>query len=143
MPVHPRAYVRPAKASEASLIIDLLTRAFINDPTMCFYGVVPALVKDPTNPTRSEEKIINSLRVFQAAMLKTPSLAGAKVDVVVIPHEADGEGANHNGETKEEIIGVATWLPPNVTLDFNFTTTLRGGALRVAFAWGLTSVKVK
>ncbi|PIL32212.1 hypothetical protein GSI_05457 [Ganoderma sinense ZZ0214-1] len=110
---------------------------------MCFYGVVPALVKDPTNPTPSEQKIIRSLRVFQAAMLKTPSLAGAKVDVVVIPATADGspEDKSKEGGSEELIIGVATWLPPNVTLDFNFITTLRGGALKVAFAWGLTSVK--
>ena len=44
MPRNEDAYVRAMVPSELPMVIDVLTRAFTNDPTMCFYGGVPALV---------------------------------------------------------------------------------------------------
>ena len=146
MPVHPHAYVRPARPSEAPIITDILTRAFLNDPAMSYYGVVTALVKDPANPTPAEQKNIRALHVFQGTMLKIPILTGGNVDVVVIPRDPDNSTSKqHEGESEaeEQIIGASLWLPPGVTLDLSLWTILRAGAWKVAFTWGLTSVKVQ
>ncbi|KAI1783874.1 hypothetical protein LXA43DRAFT_291346 [Ganoderma leucocontextum] len=145
MPRHPNAYVRAAKLSETSAITDVLTRAFVNDPTMCFYGAVSALVKDPANPTPSEQKTIQALRVFLGAMLKLPMLLGGNVDVVAIPADHDGSSANPDAgkDSKERITAVAMWLPPGVSLDFSLPTIFRAGVHKVAFSWGLTSIKVR
>ena len=56
MPRHPDAYVRAAKPSELPTVADVLTRAFLNDPTMCYCGCAPALVADPDNPTPEDEE---------------------------------------------------------------------------------------
>ena len=141
MPRHPNAYVRAAKRSEASEITDVLTRAFINDPTMCFYGGVPALVKDPAHPTLAEQKTIQELRVFMGAMVKIPWLVRGNMDVVAIP--VDNDASSSRPESKERIAAVALWLPPGVSLDFSLATMLRAGALKIAFSWGLTSLKVR
>lgn len=145
MPVHPQAYVRPARPSESPIITDILTRAFLNDPAMSYYGVVTALVKDPENPTPAEQKDIRALRVFQGTMLKVPILTGGNVDVVVIPGDTDNSTSKQREgeEAEEQIIGASLWLPPGVTLDLSLWTILRAGALKVAFTWGLTSVKVQ
>ncbi len=145
MPVHPHAYVRPARPSDGPVITDILTRAFLNDPAMSYYGVVTALVKDPANPTPSEQKNIHALRVFQGVLLKTPILVGGNVDVMVIPSDPGSSSSKRNDgeeESKEQIIGASLWLPPGVTLDISLWTLLRAGAWKVAFTWGLTSVKV-
>lgn len=145
MPVHPHAYVRPARPSEGPVITDILTRAFLNDPAMSYYGVVTALVQDPANPTPSEQKTIRALRVFQGVMLKIPILAGGNVDVVVIPSEpgSSSSRSNEGEDSKEKIVGASLWLPPGVILDLSLWTILCAGAYKVAFTWGLTSVKVQ
>ena len=141
MPRNLNAYVRAAKASETSEIEELLTFAFINDPTMCYYGGAPALVKDPAHPTPSEQKTIRELRVFMSAMLKIPKLVHGNVDVVVVPAEHDGSSAKP-GSSKERITAAALWLPPGASLDFSLPTCFRAGIISVALAWGLAGIWV-
>ena len=145
MPRHPNAYVRAAKPSELPAVTDVLTRAFLDDPTMCYYGSAPALVKDPANPTPSEEKTIRALHVFQGAMARVPWLVGGNVDVVVIPSEPEGSTSEPNKgkeASKEQIVAVALWLPPGTTLDLKLSTLLRAGIHKVAFTWGFNGVMV-
>ena len=142
MPRNPDARVRAMEPTELPHIIDLFTRAFINDPTMCYYGHVPALVQDPAHPTSSEEKTIRDLHAFWAFMVKIPQLLGGNIDVVVIPSTNGSPEKSQGSASTEEIVAAALWLPPGTTLDFTLSTALRGGFHKVAFAWGFTGLKV-
>ncbi|TBU42604.1 hypothetical protein BD309DRAFT_991583 [Dichomitus squalens] len=139
MPRNPDAYVRPVKPTELPQVIDLLTRAFINDPTMCYYGHVPALVQDPVHPTPSDEKTIRDLRVFWNAMARIPLCIGGNIDVVVAPSSQTNGSADHAPE--EQIVAVALWLPPGTSLDFTLPTLLRAEFHKVPFVWGFTGLK--
>ena len=144
MPRHPNAYVRAAKPSELPAVIDVLTRAFLDDPTMCYYGSAPALVKDPTNPTPSDKKTIRALRVFQGAMAKVSWLVGGNMDVVAIPADPlkPRKGSLGKDQQEEQIVAVALWLPPGTTLDLKLSTLLRAGLHKVVSAWGFNGTRV-
>ncbi|KAM5544636.1 hypothetical protein V8D89_001534 [Ganoderma adspersum] len=151
MPKHPNAYVRVAKVPELPAVADVLTRAFLNDPTMCYYGCVPALVADPLNPTPEDQETIRGLHIFQSAvMARAPLLVGGNVDVVVIPiarSSASSKGtASPEQEAEEEIVAVALWLPPRVTLDLKQAREARaraepGSKPKVGLTWGPTGKK--
>ena len=144
MPRNPNAYVRPMKPSELPQVIDLLTRAFINDPTMCYYGRAPALVKDPTHPTPSEQKTIRELAIVQGVLAKVPMLVGGIIDVVAVPTSFDNSSDKSQRKTPaEEVTAVALWLPPGVDLDFTLPTMLRAGVHKLILAWGFTALKVR
>ena len=142
MPKNPNASVRPMKPSEMPIVVELLTNSFINDPTMNFYGYVPSLVKDPAHPTHSEQDTISNLRVFQDAMTKVIQLVGGAIDVVVVPSAVHPLDKQRGEQRAENIVAVAQWLPPGVTLEFTLSTVLRAGIHKVAFAWGLGGMKV-
>ena len=154
MPRHPNAYVRAAKPSELPTVADVLTRAFLNDPTMCYYGCAPALVADPDNPTPEDEETIRGLRIFQSAvMARAPLLVGGNADVVVIPRPSasleNTASPEQEAVAEEEIVAVALWLPPGVTLDLKQAreARARGGAEqgnkpKVGLTWGPTGKKV-
>ncbi|KAI1784493.1 hypothetical protein LXA43DRAFT_1066711 [Ganoderma leucocontextum] len=65
-------------------------------------------------------------------------LTGGNVDVVGIPTDVNTSPLDQSKgeEIKEQIVGVAMWIPPGVTLDFKLPMVLRAGAHKVAFAWG-------
>ncbi|KAI1783887.1 hypothetical protein LXA43DRAFT_292401 [Ganoderma leucocontextum] len=132
---HPEARVRDALPEELPDVARVLTRAFVNDPAMNWYGCVPELVKDLDNPTPSEQKTIRNLNWFQTALTKSTFIVGGFVDVVVVPAPAESQ------DGKEEIVAVAVWLPPGVTLDLPPMTFLRAGILKVIRGWGLTGAK--
>ncbi|EJF56518.1 hypothetical protein DICSQDRAFT_141221 [Dichomitus squalens LYAD-421 SS1] len=145
MPRNPDAYVRAMKPAELPQVIDLLTRAFINDPTMCYYGHVSALVQDPANPTPSHAEAIRDLRVFWNAMARIPLHIGGNIDVVVAPSSSTNGSADHAqgsaAPAEEQIVAVALWLPPGTSLDFSLATLLRAEFHKVPFVWGFTGSK--
>ena len=130
---HPRARVRAAAPSELGDVARVLTRAFVNDPAMNWYGCVNELVQDLDHPTPSEQKTIRNLHWFQTALTRATLLVGGFIDVVVIP-SGDGDG-------KEEIVAVGIWLPPGETLDLSPMTFLRAGLLKVILGVGFTGAK--
>ena len=132
---HPEAHVRAAVLEELPDVARVLTRAFVNDPAMNWYGCVPALVKDLDNPTPSEQKTIRNLNWFQVALAKATFLVGGYIDVAVVPVSAETE------DRKEEIVAAALWLPPGVTLDLPPLMLIRAGLLKVIRGWGLTGAK--
>lgn len=152
MPRHPNAYVRAAKPSELPTVADVLTRAFLNDPTMCYYGCAPALVADPDNP--EDEETIRGLHIFQSTVMARASLlVGGNADVVVIPRPSASLGSTASPEqeagVEEEIVAVALWLPPGVTLDLQQAREARarrgaepGNKPKVGLTWGPTGKNV-
>ncbi|PIL32200.1 hypothetical protein GSI_05445 [Ganoderma sinense ZZ0214-1] len=133
---HPDARVRAALPNELEDVARVLTRAFVNDPAMNWFGGVKELVKDLDNPgTRSEQKTVRNQLWFQRAAVKTTFLINGFVDVVVIP------GSSECQDGKEEIVAVAIWFPPGESLDLPPMTFVRAGLLKVICGWGLTSSK--
>ncbi|TBU42596.1 hypothetical protein BD309DRAFT_895989 [Dichomitus squalens] len=130
---HSKAHVRAAVPSEMDDVARVLTRAFVNDPAMNWYGCVRELVKDLDRPTPSERKTIRNLNWFQIALTRATLLVGGFIDVVVVPSESDVR--------EENIVAVGIWLPPGETLDLPPMTFLRAGLLKVVWGWGLTGVK--
>ena len=130
---HPDARVRAALPAELEDVARVLTRAFVNDPAMNWFGGVKDLVGDLDNPaTASEQKTVRNQNWFQRAAVKATFLIDGFVDVVVIPGSSG----------KEEIVAVAIWFPPGESLDLPPTTFVRAGMLKVIWGWGLTSTKV-
>ena len=130
---HPDARVRAALPTELEDVARVLTRAFVNDPAMNWFGGVKELVGDLDNPgTASEQKTVRNQNWFQRAAVKATFLINGFVDVVVIPGSSG----------KEEIVAVAIWFPPGESLDLPPTTFVRAGMLKVIWGWGLTSTKV-
>ena len=70
----------------------------------------------------------------------------AKADTTGREQEA-GEGGEKMAagveRAKEEVVGVALWLPPGQTLDMSLLTFLRAGIVRVLFGLGPLGVKVR
>ena len=133
---NPEAHVRAAALEEIPDVARVLTRAFVNDPAMNWYGCVPELVKDLDNPTPSEQKTIRNLNWFQTTLTKATFLVGGYVDVVVVPTRAETQ------DRKEEIVAAALWLPPGVTLDLPPMALVRAGLFNVIRGWGLAGLKV-
>ncbi|KAI1781783.1 hypothetical protein LXA43DRAFT_612860 [Ganoderma leucocontextum] len=132
---HPEAHVRDAHPTELADVTRVLTRAFVNDPAMNWYGCVTELVKDLDNPTPSEHKTIRNLNWFQTAAVTAAFLVGGFVDVVVVPGPSGSQGSG------EEIVAVGIWFPPGATLDLPPMKFLRAGLLKVIRGWGLTGAK--
>ncbi|KAM5544640.1 hypothetical protein V8D89_001538 [Ganoderma adspersum] len=129
---HPEARVRAALPTELEDVARVLTRAFVNDPAMNWFGGVKELVKDLDNPgTASEQKTVRNQNWFQRAAVKATFLINGFVDVVVIPGSSG----------KEEIVAAAIWFPPGESLDLPPATFVRTGMLKVIWGWGLTSTK--
>ena len=80
------------------------------------------------------------LESFQGGLLEATALVGGSVDVALVPCPESGK---ENGERKEEIAGVALWLPPGKTTDFSPFTILRSGLPRILAGCGLGAVKVR
>ena len=136
---HPDARVRAALPTELEDVARVLTRAFVNDPAMNWFGGVKEPVRDLDNPaTTSEQKTVRNQNWFQRAAVKATFLINGFVDVVVIPSSSEGEG----GSGKEEIVAVAIWFPPGESLDLPPATFVRAGMLKVIWGWGLSSTKV-
>ncbi|KAI0788120.1 hypothetical protein C8Q74DRAFT_1411002 [Fomes fomentarius] len=133
----PHAYVRIAQPSEHSDVTRVLTRAFAKDPAMNWYGCVPEAVNDLDNPTRTAKRTMRNLQWFQEALVKATNLVDGYVTVAIIPRsEEAGDGQKEGKERspesykKEEIVGVAMWLPPGKTLDMGPITIIRSGLLK-------------
>lgn len=146
----PQAYVRIAQPSERSDATRVLTRAFAKDPAMNWYGCVPEVVNDLDNPTRTAKRTMRNLQWFQEALVKATILVDGYVTVAVIPcsegagvGQKEGKERGREEDKKEEIVGVALWLPPGKTLDMGPITILRSGLLKVLVGWGFTGVKVR
>ncbi|RDX42777.1 hypothetical protein OH76DRAFT_1410855 [Lentinus brumalis] len=146
---HPKAYVRAAHRSERKDIARVLTRAFAKDPAMNWFGCVPELVDDIVNPSPRAKRSMRNLSQFQDSLVRAIMLVKGVVEVVVVPR-VDEARANTEGKEKrkskeapqkEEVVGVALWLPPGQTLDMNSLTLLRAGILKVLFGWGPRGVK--
>lgn len=138
---HPDARVRAALPSELPDVARVLTRAFVNDPAMNWFGGVKELVRDLDNPaTPSEQKTVRNQNWFQTAAVKATFLVNGFVDVVVIPAADPSEGNNRTG--KEEIVAVGIWFPPGASLDLPPVTFIRAGLLKVIRGWGLAGGKV-
>nr|VWP02580.1 Trihydroxynaphthalene reductase (EC (T3HN reductase) [Ganoderma boninense] len=134
---HPKARVRAAVPTELEDVACVLTRAFVNDPAMNWFGGVKEPVRDLDNPgTRSEQKTVRNQNWFQRAAVKATFLINGFIDVVVIP----GSSSESKGE-KEEIVAVAIWFPPGESLDLSPVTFVRAGLLRVIWGWGFSGGK--
>ncbi len=151
---HPKAYVRAAHRSERKDIARVLTRAFAKDPAMNWFGCVPQLVDDIVNPSPRAKRSMRNLSQFQDSLVRAIMLVKGVVEVVVVPRvdeagantplaEGKEKGKSEEAPQKEEVVGVALWLPPGQTLDMNPLTLLRAGILKVLFGWGPRGVKVR
>ena len=97
---------------------------------------------------------MRNLARLQDALVRAVWLVDGVVAVAVVPQaQADTTGREQKdggGEkmaagieaAKEEVVGVALWLPPGQTLDMSLLTFLRAGIVRVLFSLGPFGVKV-
>ncbi|TFK84791.1 hypothetical protein K466DRAFT_588626 [Polyporus arcularius HHB13444] len=137
---HPKAYVRPVHPSEHEAVVRVLTRAFARDPALNWFGCVPELVTDIDSPTPQDKRSMRNLSWFQSALVRMILIVKGVVAVVVVPG-ADGAASSTKRNAKEEVVGVALWLPPGQTLDLGPVTMLRAGILKVLFGFGLRGIK--
>ena len=135
-----RGYVRAATPSEYAEATRVLVRSFAKDPAMNWYGGVTEMVDDIDNPSPTSKRTLRNLESFQGGLLEATALVGGSVDIALVPCPESGK---ENGERKEEIAGVALWLPPGKTTDFSPFTILRSGLPRILAGWGLGAVKVR
>ena len=152
---HYNIYVRLAHLSEREAVVRVLTRAFATDPLMNWFGGVTEPVDDIDAPTPAADRSMRNLARLQDALVRAVCLINGVVAVAVAPRskadttgreQTDGEGekmaAGIEG-AKEEVVGVALWLPPGQTLDMSLLTFLRAGIVRVLFGLGPFGVKVR
>ena len=152
---HPDARVRAALPTELEDVARVLTRAFVNDPAMNWFGGVTEPVTDIDAPTPAAERSMRNLARLQDALVRAVWLVNGVVAVAVAPQskadttgveqkDAEGEKMAAGVErAKEEVVGVALWLPPGQTLDMSLLTFLRAGIVRVLFGLGPFGVKVR
>lgn len=144
----PGAYVRPAEPKDYDEAAWAMTRPFVRDPAVNWYGCVKEMFDEDVdartisphtlNTLPKEAKhVVQKLYTFQRALLEATVLAGGLVTVAVIPEPAgDGE------QTPREVIAAVTlWLKPGQSMDFSVMTTIRSGLWKLFFTWGLTSVR--
>ena len=152
---HCNIYVRPAHLSEREAVVRVLTRAFATDPLMNWFGGVTEPVTDIDAPTPAAERSMRNLAQLQDALVRAVWLMNGVVAIAVAPQsKADTTGVEQKdaeGEemaagiegAKEEVVGVALWLPPGQTLDMSLLTFLRAGIVWVLFGLGPFGVKVR
>ena len=86
-------------------------------------------------------------------MARAPLLVGGNADVVVIPRPCASSESTPSHEqdavAEEEVVAVALWLPPGVTLDLKQAREARacdgaepGNKPKVGLTWGPTGKKV-
>ncbi|KAI0319265.1 hypothetical protein OF83DRAFT_1111265 [Amylostereum chailletii] len=131
----PRVVVRPAAKSERAQIADLLTRTFIHDPVMNWFGSVKFLVFDTNREGKSSSalKTIRGLAAFYTTVVNLFFLLGANIDVAVLRDHNRGDG--------EKIIGVAAWFEPGKEVNPSFWTLLRARPWKVTGTWGVRALK--
>lgn len=122
--------IREILPEDVESAIDLLTRAFANDPCCNHFGRVrtPNVVTDLSTKDYGPAKTLQCLRVYEACLLRSSIDVGATVMVAVDP------------ET-EQVLGVAMWMPPGKGMDFPVTTLIKCGAVQAVLAWGPGALK--
>lgn len=142
--------MRPAEPKDYDEAAWAMTRPFVRDPAVNWYGCVKEMFPEDVDARtisphtlntlpKEAKRVVQKLYTFQRALLEATVLAGGLVTVAVIPEPAgDGE------QTPREVIAAVTlWLKPGQSMDFSVMTTIRSGLWKLFFTWGLTSVRVR
>ncbi|KAK0222528.1 hypothetical protein EDD85DRAFT_258835 [Armillaria nabsnona] len=109
--VTPSAVVRVATKEDVESATTVLTRAFLNDPALNWFGCVKKqnAATDIDSSVPGVQQTIKNLRRFQRFMVTVTMLVGGVVTLAVVPSQGDGK--------EEEVVGVAVWLQPGQTSD--------------------------
>ncbi|KAJ7262697.1 hypothetical protein B0H12DRAFT_305107 [Mycena haematopus] len=129
-PSHPRpqamAYVREAHPSDFPPISAFSTRAFAADPEMNWFAGLTTPI--PDQPPAQRARSLQNLRTFLDSINRSVVLVGGRVTVVALPDES--------GMDNEKVVAFAAWVPPHKAIEGTLTS-LRSGAWRSLFAWGV------
>ncbi len=134
--VTPSAVVRVATKEDVEAAATVLTRAFLNDPSLNWFGCVKKqnAATDINSPVPGVQQTIKNLRRFQRFMVTVTMLVGGVVTLAVVPSQGDGK--------EEEVVGVAVWLQPGQTSDIPLGKLLKAGVWSVLKGWGIRGLKV-
>ncbi len=130
------AVVRVATKEDVEAATTVLTRAYLNDPALNWFGCVKKqnAVTDIDSPVPGVQRTIKNLRCFQRCLVTVTMLIGGVVTLAVVPSQGDGTG--------EKVVGVAVWLQPGQTFDMPLGKLLKAGAWAVLKGWGIRGLKV-
>ncbi|KAK0209272.1 hypothetical protein DFS33DRAFT_521663 [Desarmillaria ectypa] len=129
----PSATVRVATKEDVEAAIAVLTRAFLNDPTMNWWGCVKK-ENAATNidlPVPGVQRTVKNLRRFQKSLVIVVMLVGGVVTLAVVPQ----------GDGGEKVVGVTVCLQPGQTFDMVSGKLLKAGTWSVLRGWGLRGLK--
>ncbi|KAK0479571.1 hypothetical protein IW261DRAFT_1336365 [Armillaria novae-zelandiae] len=131
----PSAAVRVAAREDVEAAASVLTRAYLNDAALNWFGCVKKqnAATDIDSPVPGVQQTIKNLRCFQRSLVTITMLVGGVVTLAVVPSQDDGKG--------EKIVGVAVWLQPGQTLDMPLDKLLKAGAWSVLKGWGIRGFK--
>ncbi|KAK0436532.1 hypothetical protein EV421DRAFT_1831077 [Armillaria borealis] len=131
----PSAVVRVATKEDVEAATTVLTRAYLNDPALNWFGCVKKqnAVTDIDSPVPGVQQTIKNLRRFQRCLVTVTMLVGGVVTLAVVPSQGDGTG--------KKIVGVAVWLQPGQTFDMPLGKLLKAGAWSVLKGWGIRGLK--
>ncbi|KAK0185250.1 hypothetical protein F5146DRAFT_200286 [Armillaria mellea] len=133
--VTPSAVVRDATKEDVEAATTVLTRAYLNDPALNWFGCVKKqnAATDIDSPLPGVQRTIKNLGCFQRCLVAVTMLVGGVVTLAVIPSQGDGKG--------EKVVGVAVWLQPGQTFDMPLGKLLKAGAWSVLKGWGIRGLK--
>lgn len=146
----PGAYVRLVEPKDYDEAAWTMTRPFVRDPTLNWYGCVKELFPEELDARTLSPRTLNTLPkqakrtvkklyTFQRGLLKATVVSGGVATVAIVP-----EPAGNGGQAPREVIAaVSLWLKPGQSMDFSVMTTIRSGLWKLPFTWGLTSVCVR
>lgn len=131
----PSAAVRVATREDVEAATTVLTRAYLNDPALNWFGCVKNqdAANDIDSPVPGVQQTIKNLRNFQRCLVTVAMLVGGVVTLAVVPSQGDGKG--------EKIVGVSVWLQPGQTFDVPLGKLLKAGAWSVLKGWGVRGLK--
>ncbi len=134
--VTPSTVVRVATKEDVEAAATVLTRAFLNDPALNWFGCVKKqnVAIDINSPVPGVQRTIKNLRRFQRFMVTVTMLVGGVVTLAVVPSQGDGKG--------DEVVGVAVWLQPGQTSNMPLGKLLKAGVWSVLKGWGIRGLKV-
>ncbi|KAK0209274.1 hypothetical protein DFS33DRAFT_521711 [Desarmillaria ectypa] len=131
----PSALIRAATKEDVEAAVTVLTRAYLNDPSLNWFGSVKKqnAVTDIDSPVPGVQRTVKNLRCFQRCLVTVVMLVGGIVTLAVVSSQGDGKG--------EQVIGVALWLQPGQTFDMPLGKLLKAGAWSVLKGWGIRGLK--
>ncbi|KAK0234256.1 hypothetical protein IW262DRAFT_1452809 [Armillaria fumosa] len=131
----PSAAIRVASREDVEAATIVLTRAYLNDPALNWFGCVKKqnAATDIDSAVPGVQQTIKNLRCFQRCLVTVTMLVGGIVTLAVVPSQGDGKG--------EKIVGVAVWLQPGQTFDMPLGKLLKAGAWSALKGWGIRGLK--